>query len=217
MADRERTLSYAELDALAGQVAARLTLFGVAPGDVVAVGLPRRAAALATLLAIWRVGAVYLPVDLDQPAARLAGQLAVAGARTLVVSADRQDVPANYPVLFLRTDAPAGPVPAGPVPAGGHGEVDPAATAYILPTSGSTGSPKAVAVPHQALANCLSHFADALAVGPEDRVLALTTFTFDISLLELLLPMQRGGVSCWPTAACNGTRAGWSRGWRAAA
>ena len=96
-----------------------------------------------------------------------------------VVELDGDTDPAADPA----TGGPPLPPPAGDTPA------------YLLYTSGSTGTPKGVLVPHRALANLVLHFRDALPLGPADRVLALTTVSFDIAGLELWGPLVSGGVT----------------------
>ena len=150
---------------------------GPGRGDVVAVTLPRGADLAAAVLGCWLTGAAYLPVDPNQPPARLADQVERAAAKTTVSSVD------TGPLSLADTaelDA-------------GLAAVTPDDLAYVIFTSGSTGRPKGVEIPHRALANLVDHFAAELAVAEPDRVLWLTTFGFDISALELFLPLAHGG------------------------
>ncbi|MEV0127904.1 amino acid adenylation domain-containing protein [Dactylosporangium sp. NPDC050688] len=187
----------------AAAVRGRLAACGVGRGDVVAVTLPRGADLAAAVLAVWSLGAAYLPADPNQPRARLADQMTRAGATTTVDPA------------FMREPAPgttgpdtaglgAGPAAAPGTAGTGAGQdtagldaglaaVGPDDLAYVIFTSGSTGQPKGVEIPHRALANLVRHFAAGLAVTGGDRVLWLTTFGFDISALELFLPLAHGG------------------------
>ncbi|MEU7871438.1 amino acid adenylation domain-containing protein [Dactylosporangium sp. NPDC049140] len=163
---------------LAGRAAAvrdRLAAQGIGRGDVVAVSLPRGAGLAAAVLAVWSLGAAYLPADPGQPAGRLAEQLERAGARYTIDAAGS-----------ATSDDTAG-LDAG------LAAVAPDDLAYVIFTSGSTGRPKGVEIPHRALANLVRHFAAELAVAESDRVLWLTTFGFDISALELFLPLAYGG------------------------
>ncbi|WP_327000293.1 amino acid adenylation domain-containing protein [Dactylosporangium sp. NBC_01737] len=158
----------------AGAVRARLAAQGVGRGDVVAVTLPRGADLAAAVLAVWSLGAAYLPADPNQPPARLADQVARAGAKTTVDTAE--------PATTDTAEVDAGLEAAAPDD-----------LAYVIFTSGSTGRPKGVQIPHRALANLVRHFAAELAVAGHDRVLWSTTFGFDISALELFLPLAHGG------------------------
>ncbi|MFM7161354.1 MAG: AMP-binding protein, partial [Planctomycetaceae bacterium] len=87
----------------------------------------------------------------------------------------------------MRDDLPPRPPVEAPLPAD-----DPHRLAYILYTSGSTGRPKGVEITQQALTNLLLSMRHQPGCGPDDAVLAITTFTFDISILELFLPLLSG-------------------------
>ncbi|MER8186096.1 amino acid adenylation domain-containing protein [Kitasatospora sp. NPDC094015] len=170
-------------------LAAVLRSRGIGPGSLVAVHLDRTARLPVALLAVLRTGAAYLPLDPAYPAERLAFLLADSGAALLLT--DREpaaELAAAAPaVLDLRR--PAEPLrDAGPAARPG-----PADTAYVLYTSGSTGRPKGVAVGHRALVNLLASFADRLDSGPGHAWLGLTSLSFDISALELFLPLTTGG------------------------
>ncbi|MFI5907473.1 amino acid adenylation domain-containing protein [Dactylosporangium sp. NPDC051541] len=158
----------------AAAVRARLVAGGVGRGDVVAVARPRGLDLAAAVLAVWSLGAAYLPIDPGQPAARIADQLARAGAKATVDHVEESTVDPAGLTAGLRA-------------------VEPDDLAYVIFTSGSTGRPKGVEIPHRALANLVRHFADALDVRATDRVLWLTTFGFDISALEVFLPLAHGG------------------------
>ncbi len=178
-------VSYGELLARAAAVRDLLREHGVGPGDAVAVASGRGTATAAAVLGVWAAHAHYLPVDPQQPAARLVDQLGTADAR-----------------IVLGDALGRSPVPVLPVPEEGDdggplldaGPPDPDATAYVIFTSGSTGRPKAVAVTHANLANLVGDFAGRLASGPEDAVLWSTSTTFDISALELFLPLSTGAT-----------------------
>ncbi|SMF69245.1 amino acid adenylation domain-containing protein [Tistlia consotensis] len=198
------TLSYATLWAQSGAVAAALRARGVGRGDRVGLCLERRPQLLPALLGILRAGAAYLPLDPAYPAARLDYMVRDSGAAWLL--GDRATAQA------LATLAPAGggwldvedlvgeagdpgPVAEDLAPDDLAAE-DLAADdlAYVIYTSGSTGRPKGVAVSHGALANLLTATAEAVGLGAEDRLLAVTTLCFDIAGLELLGPLVAGGT-----------------------
>ncbi|MFB9474180.1 amino acid adenylation domain-containing protein [Nonomuraea salmonea] len=178
----DRTLTYAELDAAAGRLAARIRQAGVGRDELVAVHLRRSDLLLVSLLAVHRAGAAYLPLDPDHPEERLA--MIVDDARPRLVLSET-DVP-SWPVLLVdRASLEAGERLAEPVRPG-----DPA---YVIYTSGSTGRPKGVEVGHGNLTNLLLAMRDRLGSGPGDAWLALTSPAFDISALELYLPLVTGG------------------------
>ncbi|MFJ5136484.1 amino acid adenylation domain-containing protein [Streptomyces sp. NPDC088707] len=193
-----RHLGYRELLLRTDELAAELRAAGVRPGDLVALHLDRTADLPAALLATLATGAAYLPLDPGYPAERLALVLRDSGA--VLVLADRDPAPAvaDAAPAVLRVPAPSdqpraetGP---GPSPEAAHdAAAGPDDVAYVLYTSGSTGRPKGVAVGHRALVNLLTSFADRLDSGPRHAWLGLTSLSFDISALELYLPLITGG------------------------
>ncbi|MEU3571678.1 amino acid adenylation domain-containing protein [Kitasatospora sp. NPDC036755] len=181
-------LTYRALVERTDELAAVLRGAGVRPGDVVALHLERSADLPAVLLAVHAAGAGYLPLDPGHPAERLAFLLADSGAALLV--ADREpapDVVAAAPAVLRLGEGRAEPGPAGEAAAA------PGTLAYVLYTSGSTGRPKGVEIGHRALVNLLTACARLLGSGPQDVWLGLTSLSFDISGLEILLPLTTGG------------------------
>lgn len=190
--------SYRELLTRTDELAAALRANGVRPGDLVALHLDRTADLPAALLGVLATGAAYLPLDPGYPAERLALVLRDSGAA--LVLADREPSPAVAAAApsVLRLPAPSAQDPAEASPdtvpdtaldsAPGPDDV-----AYVLYTSGSTGRPKGVEVGHRALVNLLTSFADRLDSGPQHAWLGLTSLSFDISALELYLPLITGG------------------------
>ncbi|MEU8833396.1 amino acid adenylation domain-containing protein [Streptomyces sp900116325] len=171
-------IGYAGLLTLAERVATGLAREGVARGDVVAVRLTRSAETVGALLGIMLAGAAYLPVDPDYPAARIAYVLADSGARVVLT---------DDWMRRLREGGPPGQ--------SGQSEQSEQSgdTAYLIYTSGSTGRPKGVVIPHRALTNLLVGMRRLLDAGPNDVWLAATSLSFDISALELFLPLVSGG------------------------
>ncbi|RKR92252.1 amino acid adenylation domain-containing protein [Micromonospora pisi] len=186
-------LSYAELDQRAELLARRLRASGVGTETPVGICLDRTSAMLVAMLGVWRAGGAYVPLDPAFPAGRLRLMLDDAGVRVLVTQgAVRERMPdlcASVPELInLDRDeergCPPDPVTGDPP--------DPDQLAYVIFTSGSTGRPKGVQVTHGAVGNLLVAFGESLALTPADRLLAVTTLSFDISVLELLLPLVHG-------------------------
>jgi amino acid adenylation domain-containing protein len=194
LASLAETTTYGQLGRLAGRISARLAAGGVRAGDLVAVVAGRGPVTAAAILAAWRAGAAYLPLDPAQPPARLRFELRDADAAAIVADADtiaRLGASPRLPIRAeeLTTDPAAGQ----PVSGLGH-EPDPGSTAYVIYTSGSTGKPKGVRITHAGLANAVCHFRKVLAFGADHKMLWLTTLGFDISALELLLPLSAGGT-----------------------
>ncbi|MFL6075226.1 MAG: amino acid adenylation domain-containing protein [Mycobacteriales bacterium] len=187
-----RRLSYARLDTRAGRLADHLAARGVGPGSVVAVALPRRPELVVALLAVLKAGGAYLPVDLDDPAERIAFVLADAGASVVLTDQPgRVPAPAGVPVLTL--PGPAGPTdPPGPAPAARR--ATPADRAYVIYTSGSTGRPKGVAVPHAAIVNTLGWLRERYGLRADDVMLHKAAAGFDASVREIFLPLVTGAT-----------------------
>ncbi|WP_204046409.1 AMP-binding protein, partial [Acrocarpospora phusangensis] len=182
-----RTLTYGELNQAAEAVAARLRAAGIGRGDLVALYADRSADMPAGLLGVLKAGAAYLPLDPGYPEARIAMVLGDSGARAVLTLSHLRDSlpPFTGPVFALDEPTPAPQIPKYPLKRGDR--------AYVLYTSGSTGKPKGVVVPHGALLNFLWSMRDILAADSGDVWLALTSLSFDISGLELYLPLITGG------------------------
>ncbi|GEK80346.1 non-ribosomal peptide synthetase [Agrococcus baldri] len=189
----EHALDGAALDARIEAIAAGITAAGVVPGAVVALRLPRSTDTVAGLLAVWRVGAVVAPIDAELPLERVATMLRTAGARLVLhaddegddvtaAAADRAGIDA---ARVMRIDAL--PAPARDDALRSAQSLD--APAYLIFTSGTTGEPKAVQVPHRALATLLaSHRATLMPDAAERRVrMAHTTGVgFDAAMDPIL-------------------------------
>ncbi|MFV6028666.1 amino acid adenylation domain-containing protein [Streptomyces sp. NPDC056264] len=193
-------LTYAELDARANTLARLLVARGVGPESFVGLALPRGTDLVVALLAVLKAGGAYLPLDLDYPADRL--EFMVRDARPVCVLTTLAGAPAAPDVRGTETvvlDAPdtlAALADLSPAPL--DGPEAPALSgdhpAYVIHTSGSTGRPKGVVVPHAALANFLRMQAHELAMVPGERLVAVTTISFDIAALELHTPLLSGAT-----------------------
>ncbi|MFI0941513.1 non-ribosomal peptide synthase/polyketide synthase [Streptomyces sp. NPDC021020] len=189
----DTTLTYAELDARAEELAVRLRARGARRGSFVAVAVPRSAELMVALLAVLRTGAGYLPLELDYPADRLAYMLADSGATTVVTTTGAAGRLPSVPGLDIVTaDAPA---TGDAVPAGDPGEpARPDDPAYLIYTSGSTGRPKGVVVTHRAVVNRLAWMQGAYGLMPDDRVLQKTPSGFDVSVWEFFWALCEGAA-----------------------
>ncbi|MGW0948892.1 amino acid adenylation domain-containing protein [Streptomyces sp. NPDC002623] len=180
-------LTYRTLVQHVDALAARLTAAGAGRGRTVGVLLPRDQDLPVALLAVQASGAAYVPLDPAYPQDRLAYMAEDAGLHLLLThstcGAGRTAVPRLVVDTAEQPPALPSPGPAGPSDA-----------AYVIYTSGSTGRPKGVRVPHRALTNFLWSMAREPGFGPGDTLLALTTVCFDISGLELYLPLITGGT-----------------------
>ncbi|MEO3842409.1 amino acid adenylation domain-containing protein [Streptomyces sp. B22F1] len=191
LVDGRERLSYAELDERAARLAHHLRAGGARRGSRIGVSIGRSADLVVTLLAIARTGAAYVPMDPGFPADRLRYIAADAALDGLVSEAGGAEDPAACTVVRLDRDAeliaarPAGPLDEGPR---AHDPV------YVIYTSGSTGRPKGTVLLHRNVANFFAGMDRRIGLGGEDVVLALTSISFDISVLELLWPLTRGAT-----------------------
>ncbi|MGX9744826.1 non-ribosomal peptide synthase/polyketide synthase [Ralstonia pseudosolanacearum] len=184
----ERQLSYRALNALANRLAWRLREAGVKPGDRVAILLERSIELVASELAILKCGAVYVPLDCNAPQARLRFLLEDVEA-ALLLTASGLDVPVLAGLRRLDVDGAAGnsavDADLPPVPGG-------EAAAYVLYTSGSTGLPKGVVVPHRAISRLVLNNGYA-AFCADDRMAFASNPAFDASTLDVWVPLLNGG------------------------
>ncbi|MEV1025576.1 amino acid adenylation domain-containing protein [Streptomyces sp. NPDC050264] len=186
--------SYTELDSRTTELAARLRAAGVRPGDRVGLRLDRSAAMVAAVLAVWRAGGAYVPLDPEYPDARTAYVLSDSGVRVLLSSGelDQASVPPGVAVLRVG-DGPAGPPGAGETTPTAAGPCGPDDVAYVLYTSGSTGRPKGVEVTHGSLAHLTAAMTHVLRSREPQTWLGLTALSFDISAVEMFVPLTTGG------------------------
>ncbi|UXA53236.1 non-ribosomal peptide synthase/polyketide synthase [Xanthomonas prunicola] len=192
VADDHDTLSYAELDARANQLAHHLIGLGVVPESSVAVCLPRGIDLVVALLAILKAGAAYLPLDNDVPAARLDTMLADARPRVLLAhreTAALLEQCADRHSVLLDADAALWACASTQAPKVALHQRHPA---YVIYTSGSTGKPKGVINTHAAIDNRLLWMQQALQLQPDQSVLQKTPVGFDVSVWELFWPLRVG-------------------------
>ncbi|WP_280344755.1 amino acid adenylation domain-containing protein [Nocardia neocaledoniensis] len=179
-------LTYGELATDALAVAGALREAGVAPGDSVAVQLPKGPDQVLAVLGVLAAGAVYVPIGFDQPAARRAEILRTADA-VAVLTVGGAEIPDARAIDLAEARTHAEPL-ARPV----FG--DPENVAYVLFTSGSTGKPKGVEVPHRAAMNTIDDLNERFALGPADRALALSALEFDLSVYDIFGLLAAGGA-----------------------
>ena len=182
--------NYAELDAHANRIARALLESGVAHEEPVAVLTECSADLPATALGIWKAGAAYLPLALEQPPERLAFMVRDAGARTLIVLDGHAVPPALAPAVetILRPEAWERNAGTGRPEVAGT----PQDLAYIIYTSGTTGMPKGVLIRHDSLVNVGAMSRETFGLTPADRVSLVATPGFDASLWEMGMGLMNG-------------------------
>ncbi|MDS1115206.1 amino acid adenylation domain-containing protein [Gordonia westfalica] len=192
--DARQTIAAADFGRRVARTARALIDAGVGPEQTVAVAVPRSIDMLVAIHAIVAAGGAYVPIDLAAPAPRIATMLETAGpVRIFGAPEVGFRLPARFADRLLdpadrhldRHDAPI-------TDADRNAALRPEHPAYILFTSGSTGVPKAVSVPHQAVVNRLVWMQDRYPIDGRDVVLQKTPITFDVSVWELFWPLIAG-------------------------
>lgn len=188
--------SYSELEARANRIAQTLRSRGVSRGQRVGLCVERSADMPAAMLGVLKAGAVYVPLDASFPRERLRF-IADDAQLSLLISTTNLASPFNLPherQLLLDADAQViASASATRLPADDQ-TAQPGDPAYIIHTSGSTGKPKGVVVPHRAVVNLLASMARQPGLVADDVLVAVTTLSFDIAVLELLLPLIVGAT-----------------------
>jgi amino acid adenylation domain-containing protein len=188
-----QTVRYRDLDARANRLAARLRSLGVARDMPVGVMLPRSPDLIVALLAVLKAGGAYLPLDPAFPAQRLLFMLSDSRAQVVLTDSNLARALGSTAARVLTLDTPAGE--SAPTQHAGAGQT-PDDLAYLIYTSGSTGQPKGVQVPHRNVVNFLASMQRCPGIREDDRVYSVTTIAFDISVLELFLPLSVGATIC---------------------
>ncbi|WP_460068176.1 amino acid adenylation domain-containing protein [Streptomyces sp. YKOK-I1] len=182
------SLSYAELDAEANRLACHLRELGVGPESVVGVLLERGVGLMVGLLAVWKAGGGYVPLDPGLPGRRVAGMLADAGCRVLVT---RGGGPEGFAGTVVDVDADAGVIASRSAERTGV-RVDPDGVAYVVFTSGSTGRPKGVMVSHRGLGNHVGWAARELAARGTGGGAVFSSVAFDLVVPNVWAPLCVG-------------------------
>jgi amino acid adenylation domain-containing protein len=186
--DRDRLVSYADLDRRSNAVAQYLSSRGVGVGDLVAIHLERDSEVIVAMLAILKLGAAYVPLDLANPLDRTRLMLTDCGASVIITTADRgADLHFGAAdVVLLEHLANLPEAPRGACSQLGR-------LAYVTYTSGSTGRPKGIAVRHDAVIDTVVDV-DHLAIGPGDRVAQAANLSFDVATAEIWGALLNGAT-----------------------
>ncbi|WP_189282475.1 AMP-binding protein, partial [Streptomyces atratus] len=191
----DETVSYAELDARANRLAHYLVGQGIGAESLVGLCLPRGIDTVVAILAAWKAGAGYLPIDPEYPAERIGFMLADSGAAlTLTTEEILDDLPAGRnrfvaldgALVRMQLTAASAKAPEGAVASEG--------LAYVIYTSGSTGRPKGVAVTHGGLANYVGWAAGAYGMTQGGGAPLHSSLAFDLTVTSVLVPLVTGSA-----------------------
>jgi len=193
-------LSYGELDARANQLAWQLLKMDVRPGGRVGLCVDKSAAAAVAMLAVMKIGAAYVPLDPSYPSARLAYMVDDARLDALLTAGRGNQPVKNHPLPLLSLDEQWDRIneqprtrPAIVVP--------PDALAYVIYTSGSSGQPKGVMVNHRGRVNNIEDYCRRFSMHSGDRILCVSSLSFDISVCNLFCMLNVGGCLIFPDPA----------------
>jgi amino acid adenylation domain-containing protein len=193
--DESRRIKYAELDAQSDRLAAYLLDEGIKVGDFIGICMQRSVDMLICLLGILKSGAAYLPLDPSYPKDRLNFMVEDASVKRVITEKSLKEefltelLPSDALICLDELDDVLQQQDCNALKTV---KSDPEHLAYVIYTSGSTGKPKGVQVPHRAVVNFLTTMAQRPGITQKDVLLAVTTLSFDIAVLELYLPLFVG-------------------------
>ena len=182
----DTVLSYGQLNEKANQIAAYLQQQGVTANNLVAVQLPRSEWMVAAILGVLKAGAAYVPIDTEYPTERI----------QYIISDSNSKVVINEAWLGEYLPIADSMAKDNPATVG-----QPSDTAYVIYTSGTTGQPKGTLVQHGSLANRILAESALLGITNKTVTCLTTNYVFDVSLLELFLPLVNGGSIVVPSKA----------------
>nr|WP_294866247.1 amino acid adenylation domain-containing protein [uncultured Pseudogulbenkiania sp.] len=207
----ERTLSYEELWRLTTRLAAQLRDNNVGRNDLVAIVARRGWRQVAAAMATVQAGGAYLPVSSELPAERKAWLTGQEGVKVALVERDLADgfeLPTGVTMLILEDVLPDGePGPAVEL-ASVQGELD---LAYVIFTSGSTGQPKGVMIDHRGAVNTIQDIIDRFGLTPEDCVIGISAFNFDLSVYDIFASLGSGAALVLPPYSETPSPDDWAR------
>lgn len=205
------SLSRAEAESISRLLGNGLRSRGLRPGEIVAVMMEKGWEQVVAVMGILRAGGAYLPVSPSLPDKRIAYMFKDAGVRFCFVQPGleaRAEACGSEAVPVLRAFPEQAAPAAAPLP---DTDVSPEGLAYVIYTSGSTGLPKGVMVSHAAAHNTLADLGQRLGLGPRDRVIALASLSFDLSVFDLFGVTAAGGAVVIPAPGQERDPAAWCR------
>ncbi|MBE9913479.1 amino acid adenylation domain-containing protein [Paenibacillus donghaensis] len=194
-----RCLSYLELNSLANAAAKELLACGVKPGNLVGIVMHKCWEQIVAVLAILKAGAAYLPIDASLPSERILELLDIGETTAAFVQSGYSgDLP--WPQEVMRLEIAEHVDELAPVAVNNWADVEikPDQLAYVLFTSGSTGKPKGVMIEHRSAINTIMDMNQRFAVGPNDRILSLSSLSFDLSVYDIFGALSVGAAVVLP-------------------
>ncbi|OTA65813.1 polyketide synthase [Hypoxylon sp. EC38] len=187
-------MTFETLNGRANQFALTISQLGVGPGDIVGVIVNRSINLVVTLLAVLKTGAAYVPIDPASPGERIRHMLEDTGPRLIVTDKSAPTTLEPWKDLCTSVDESLGSFDLNVDNTNLETTVQARDLAYIIYTSGSTGRPKGVEISHGSVSNLLLSMQHEPGCGERDRLLAITTISFDMAALELFLPLISGAT-----------------------
>ncbi|KAI3317100.1 hypothetical protein HD806DRAFT_541604 [Xylariaceae sp. AK1471] len=200
-------LTYQELETLSTRIAWYLTDVGITHGDAVPLLFEKSMWVIVAMVAVLKIGAMFVPIDVTQGADRRDRIIKETGAKIILASAQNTKllVKSSYRVVsidpetlssILNTKSTTAAHRTGNSP---ESRVNPTSTAYIMYTSGSTGRPKGFLIDHRAVRTSCFYHGHAMGFNRSTRTLQFSSFFFDASILEIMTTLLRGGCVCVPS------------------
>jgi amino acid adenylation domain-containing protein/non-ribosomal peptide synthase protein (TIGR01720 family) len=192
----QRSMNYGELNQRANRLAHCLIGKGIGPESLVGISMDRSADMVAAIIAIWKAGAAYLPLDSEYPIARLEHMLNDAMPKLVLTKWSLQDqLPKAAGIEYLALDAPeVAAVLERASERNANRPILPQLPAYVIYTSGSTGVPKGVVVTHQGIPSLAASQMERLKLTEESRILQFASLNFDASFWEILMALSTGAT-----------------------
>lgn len=184
----EKILTYQELNLYSDNLAQCLLNLNITPEEIIPLILDRDEAIIISMLGILKAGCAFLPISPITPCSRIKFILSDTKAK-IVISNSKLENMIDSNIILTPNDAmslPAKTFQALSIPS--------TSISYVMYTSGSTGNPKGVLIEHHSMMNLFESLIEKLNITSEDQFIALTDYTFDISLIELLMPLLQGAT-----------------------
>lgn len=203
------TFTYHELSRLVNQLGNRLRKFGATPNQLIAVVMEKGWEQVVAVLGILTAGAAYLPIDPDLPQERISYLLANSDASLVLTQSwlsEKLEFPQEIEKICVDDIEELGRESDGPL----ESVQKPEDLAYVIYTSGSTGLPKGVMIDHRGVLNTIVDINHRFQIGAEDRVLAVSSLSFDLSVYDIFGTLAAGGTVVIPDAIASKDPVHWA-------